>query len=570
MLNKLDGFDEYMDMILKDWNVPGVGVGIVKGKELVFSKGYGYRDYGNKLPFTPSTLFPIASNTKLFTAVAAGLLVDEGKLTFDEPIRDLVPELRFFDNTLNAAVTLRDMLAHRTGITRHDTIWYKSGFTPKELFERLKFMRPVEPLRQTFIYNNMMYEAVGYIIELLTGRSWAQFVQEQILAPLEMKDTVFSVSEMRNKPDFSVPFTEKRDSSELHKIPYYEDTIHSSPAGGIVSNIQEMSHWLVALMNGGAISETNVIPNGILKATMEPAISLPNTVAEMRGFWELFNENYGMGRDTASYRGHLLTGHGGDINGFHSQVSFMPREQIGVLVFVIGDHCAVLRDVIGYNIYERLLGLDHTPWSARWLDIVSKYKQADKEARRKADGNKMPNTNPSHALLDYAGAYEHPAYGVLNIKLNGEQLQFEFHEAELPLIHFHYDRFDTANDEIHGKWSVNFITNPLGDIAQAVMSLDESEAAFIRLPEKPDDDLLKQLVGTYQTATGYKLQVNLKEGELWLDKPPEPKDRLIPYKGLQFRIAKFSDTIFEFVQVEGETKSLKQTQPYGEFVFIKT
>jgi len=136
-------------------------------------------------------------------------------------------------------------------------------------------------------------------------------------------------------------------------------------------------------------------------------------------------------------------------------------------------------------------------------------------------------------------------------------------------MHFHFDRFDTPNDEIHGQWSVNFITNPLGDIDQAVMSLDQAEAVFVRLPEKMDDALLKQLVGTYQTATGYKLQVNLKEGELWLVNPQAPKDKLIPYKELQFRVAQFSDTVFEFIYVDGEIKLLKQTQPYGEFVYTK-
>jgi CubicO group peptidase (beta-lactamase class C family) len=122
-----------MEKALKDWNAPGVVVGIVIEDKLAFAKGYGYRDYEKKLPFTPTTLCQIASNTKLFTAVAAGMLVDEGKLTWDKPARDSVPAIRFYNDQLNNTVTLRDMLAHRTGITRHDTIWYKSDFTRKEL-----------------------------------------------------------------------------------------------------------------------------------------------------------------------------------------------------------------------------------------------------------------------------------------------------------------------------------------------------------------------------------------------------------------------------------------------------
>src|SRR6266478_126308 len=140
--SKLKEIDPYMEKLLKDWNAPGVGVGIVVNDKLVFAKGYGYRDYEKKLPFTARTLCPIASNTKLFTAVAAGFLVKEGKLDWDKPIRDFVPSIRFYNDELTSAITLRDMLAHRTGITRHDAIWYKSDFNRKELFERLKFLEP--------------------------------------------------------------------------------------------------------------------------------------------------------------------------------------------------------------------------------------------------------------------------------------------------------------------------------------------------------------------------------------------------------------------------------------------
>ncbi len=144
---KLEGFDAYMEKILKDWNAPGIGVGVVVGDKLVFAKGYGYRDYGKKLPFTPDTLCQIASNTKLFTSVAAGLLVDEGKLTWDKPVRDSIPAIQFYNDFLNDNVTLRDMLSHRTGITRHDMIWYQSDDTRKQLFEKLKYLEPKEPLR---------------------------------------------------------------------------------------------------------------------------------------------------------------------------------------------------------------------------------------------------------------------------------------------------------------------------------------------------------------------------------------------------------------------------------------
>jgi CubicO group peptidase (beta-lactamase class C family) len=567
---KLQGFDAYMAKILKDWNAPGIGVGIVVGDNLVFAKGYGYRDYEKKLPFTHSTLCQIASNTKLFTAVAAGLLVDEGKLTWDESVRNSVPSIRFYNDDLNNTVTLRDMLAHRTGITRHDTIWYKSDDTRKQLFDKVKYLEPQKPLRQTFLYNNLMYAAAGYIIELQSGKTWEDFVRDRIFKPLDMTNTVYSIADMLKQPDFGVAFTEKRDTFEIYKIPYYEDIGGVAPCGAIISNIQDMSHWLIALMNDGRYQGTQVLPSAVLKATLEPAIALPNTETETRGYWELLNEAYGMGRDTVSYRGHLLTYHGGDLPGFHSQVSFLPRERIGVLVFVIGNHCASLYDTISYNVYERLLGMDQTPWSSRLLEIRLKGKKAGTEARAKAGADRIPDTKPSHPLKDYAGDYEHPAYGVLKIGMKDNQLQFDFHKLIWPLSHFHYDRFETPDDELYGRFAVNFLTNPQGDIDKAVISLDEAEVTFTRRPEALDPKLLEQIAGTYETPTGYKFQVVLKEDRsLCLVFPGQPEEKLLPYKGLMFRIEHFSDVILEFVMENGRVTTLKQRDPSGEYVFIK-
>lgn len=567
---KLAGFDDYMAKVLKDWNGPGIGVGIVVGDKLVFAKGYGYRDYENKLPFTARTVCPIASNTKLFTAIAAGMLVEDGKLTWDKPVRESVPAIRFYNDQLNNTVTLRDMLSHRTGITRHDTIWYKSDFTRKELFDRVKYLEPQEPIRQSFLYNNLMFAAVGYMIELQSGKTWEQFLRERILQPLEMSSTSYSIADMVKQPEHGAGFTEKRDSFEIYRIPFYEDIAGVAPCGAIVSNIEDLSHWMVALMNDGKYNGRQVLPAEVLKQTLQPSIALPNIAAEQRGFWEVLNAAYGMGRQTADYRGHLITYHGGDLPGFHSQVSFLPKEHIGVIVLVIGNHTAPLYNLVSYNVYERLLGMDQTPWIKRGLDIRLKGKEAAKQARSKAGEDRVPNTKPSHPLEAYADSYENPAYGVLKIGLKGNQLQFDFHKIKMPLTHFHYDRFDTPDDELDGKWSVNFRTNPQGDIEEAVMSLDEAEAVFTRKPENLDAKLLEQLAGSYETPTGTKVRVNYQENSgLSLAEPGAPPVPLNQVKGLRFRTPQFSDTIFEFVVENGQVKALKQKDPGGEFAFPK-
>src|SRR5215831_19819900 len=178
-----------MEQTLKNWNTPGMGMTIVAEDKLVFVNSYSYQDYKKKVPFTAKTMQPIASNSKLFTAVAAGMLVDEGKLTWDKPIKQSVPEIEFYNDQLNSNVTLRDMLSHRTGVTRHDLIWFKSPFTRKELFDRLKYLEPQEPMRTTFLYNNLMFAAAGQVIEMKSGKKWEDFVREKIFAPLGMSTT---------------------------------------------------------------------------------------------------------------------------------------------------------------------------------------------------------------------------------------------------------------------------------------------------------------------------------------------------------------------------------------------
>jgi len=569
---RLEGFDDYMAKVLVDWNVPGIGVGIVVKDKLVFAKGYGYRDYGRKSPFTPTTTQPIASNTKLFTTIAAGMLVDDGKLDWDVPIREYVPSIKFYNDDLDRAITVRDMLSHRTGITRHDSIWYKSDFTQKDLFNRLRYLEPSQTPRTVFLYNNMMYAGAGYSIELLSGQSWETVVRERILRPLGMNSTTFTIDEMVNTPEPGVPYTERRDSTELYRIPYYSDAIGVAPAGAINSSIVDMSKWLIALMNDGLLEGQRVLPRAAIRESLAPSIALPNTGLETRGWGELLNAAYGMGRWTASYRGHLIAYHGGDLPGFHSQVSTMPSDGIGVIVFVIGNHAAPLYNIVTYNVYERLLGLSLTPWSERQNAIRLKNKEAGKLARTKAGSGKVEGTRPSHKLDDYIGEFAHPAYGVLTISKSNDSLLFDFHKIRLPLSHFHYDRFDTPDDEQDGKWSVSFITNPQGEVDRAEMSLDEAAVTFRRrvAAALTEINTLRQYAGEYETPSGGRFQVVIRPGEtLAIQNPDGTFRNLIPWQPHRFHIKEFADVVYEFTVVGGRTTGLKQSDPSGEYLFTR-
>lgn len=522
---RLEGFDAYMERLLRDWNGVGFGVGILVGDEVVLAKGYGYRDYGRKLPFDAKTLFAIGSNTKLFTAVTAGQLVEEGLLRWDAPLRESMPHFQLYSPALTNTVTLRDMLSHRTGVANRNFIWYDSGFTGAELFDRLRFLEPEAELRERYLYNNMMYAAVGQVVAAKSGMPWSEFLQQRIFYPLGMSSTSVGIGRLRTAADAVVPFTERRDNEELYPLPIWEAAdAGAAPAGAIVSNIDDLLRWLTALMNEGRYQNRQVLPAAVLKETLEPGIAMNNGTDAARGWHELVNPISSMGRMRAAYRGHLLTYYGGDLPGFHSQISFMPHERIGVIVLVIGDHTSKLYNPISYQIYERLLGLEPTPWSERLLDIRSKERQAQKEARarERAEQARVRNTRPSHRLADYVGEYQHPAYGLLEIALHSGQLQLHFRNVRVAMTHFHYDRFELPDQEgvefLRVNRSIRFFTDHQGNVDAALISLDNTDVTFLRRPprkrldsegvhlSRPPSDTAPQSVGSHAAGLAAEAQ----------------------------------------------------------------
>lgn len=539
---QLKGVDEIINTILKDWNVPGAGVGVVVKDKLVFAKGYGYRDLEKKLPVTANTLFQIASNTKLFTATGIGLLVNKGELEWDLPIRNFVPQLEFYNEDLNKNVTIRDMLSHRTGISRHDFMWEGADFTREELFDRIKYLEPSLPLRQGYLYNNLMYIAAGRIIELKSGQVWEDYIQQTFFKPLEMSHSLFVTEEMQKQADYMKPYYEKRDGT-LAPYPMYTKNVALSAAGSIISSITDMSHWLAAHMNGGMYKASQVIPTNIIHETMTPA-TIDSSVPDTN--YETLNSIYGMGRRGMSYKGHYRVEHGGAIGGIYSLVSFMPADSIGIIVYINGDHASVLPVVIGNTIYDKLLNLTPTNWSERSLEGYKKRKEAARETLLKPDADRIANTKPSHAISDYAGEFVNPGYGTMRITEANGQLSFSFHTVTLPLHHYHYDRFVSEDDEVWGRWSFLFESDPQGSIQSVRLDLDEREVTFTRTADAAlsNPSFMEKLSGIYTGLAG-TITIELLETELIIQSSLQ--QHLVPYKGKMYRIKEYPDQTIEFV-----------------------
>lgn len=201
----LRGSSKFISQQMEEWEVPGCAVAIVKDGKVIFAEGFGFRDVLKGLKVTPQTLFAIASCTKAFTAAAIGILADEGKIEWDTPVQDYVPTFKLHDPRTTQYVTVRDLLCHRSGLARHDAMWYGSSYTRKDIFDRIRHLEPNLDFRSAWQYSNIVYSAAGCLIEQITGKTWEEFVRERIFHPLEMKSSNFSFEETKTFPDFALP-----------------------------------------------------------------------------------------------------------------------------------------------------------------------------------------------------------------------------------------------------------------------------------------------------------------------------------------------------------------------------
>jgi CubicO group peptidase (beta-lactamase class C family) len=476
----LNGLDGFVEQVMKDWKVPGLSVAIVKDGKVVYAKGFGYRDVKKQLKVTPDTLFAIGSCSKAFTATALAILADEGKLDWDKPVRDYLPDFRLHDAYATANMRPRDLVTHQSGLPRHDLVWYGSPLSRKEIFERLRYLEPSRPLHARFQYNNLMYMTAGVLIERVSGNSWEEFVRRRILDPLGMKISNFSVNDSQKTPDFSLPYGEEKD--EVKEIPFRNiDAI--GPAGSINSSVNEMTRWLLLQLGKGKFEGRQILSEKGLGEVHTPQIIAGGDLK----YDESFYSSYAMGWGVTSYRGHPALSHGGGIDGFTSAVRFLPKDQLGVVVLTNSSSPA--SGLIASNAVDRMLGLSEAPWAQRAKDDMARGREAQAKSRAEDESKRKKDARPTHPLSDYTGQFEHPAYQTLTVTQDGEQLKFDLHGLTGGLKHYHYDIFQGVEGAsgLEGT-KVTFLINRAGEIDRVSIPLESSvkEIVFTRKP-KPEE-----------------------------------------------------------------------------------
>ena len=562
----LKGFDKFIIKAMEEWKVPGLAIAIVKDGKVIFSEGFGFKDVKQGLKVTPKTLFAIGSCTKAFTATAMGILVDEGKLDWDKPLREYLPGFKLKDSFAAERMTPRDLVCHRSGLPRHDLVWYNASASRQELFDRLQYLEPSRDFRTTFQYQNLMFMTAGYMVGKIAGTSWEGFIQNRIFVPLGMTDSNFSVSDSQQSPDFALPYMEKED--KVIEIPFRNiDTI--GPAGSINSSVTDMTNWLYLNLNKGKFGEVQVISANSLSEVQSPQM----IASKSYKYDETFYSMYGMGWGITSYRGHLLLSHGGGIDGFTALVSLLPKDKMG-MVILTNLNGTPLTQIVAYNAIDRLLGLDEISWNKRIREEVDKAKEEAKKAEKEKDKDRKMDTKPSHLLGDYAGEYENPGYGVISINKDGDQLKGEFNSIPFSLTHYHYDIFELYNELLEQKQKISFLTDNKGNIGSLSVQLEPAvkEIEFTRAPEKGmmERSFLEKFAGQYILGE-VTVTVSLKgEKTLVLTVPGQPEYELVPYKGTEFNLKNLAGFSIEFIMDEsGAVKEAKVTQPNGVFTAKK-
>lgn len=429
----------------KAWGAPGLGVAVVRDGETLL-RSYGLREMNSDAPVTPDTVFALASVSKAFTTAAIAMLVDEGKLKWDEPVRTYLPWFHLQDPAADAGVTLRDLVSHRSGMPRHDALWYAQDWTREETVRRFCQAPHSTPFRSTYEYSNIPYLAAALALEAVSGMTWEQFVSKRIFRPLGMKTAGTDVQDAQKLPDHASPHEKYK--GRLTVLPWLDMCVEG-PCGGINASARDLGRWMQFQLGGGEFRGKKLISREALSETHKPSAVIPTENPDKHGLDFGTNiSSYCLGWTLQDYRGHTMLSHGGLIDGFTSTVALVRRSGLGVAVLCnLSGGSAAPAAVRG--ILDAALGLP--AWN--WPRLFKARIQADRaEARKNKAEERQKNprlrgTRPSLPPSSYAGTYENAAYGTLEVSCEDGRLRLKHACLDLPMKHYHLDVFSFKKDE---------------------------------------------------------------------------------------------------------------------------
>ncbi len=463
----LASVEAYFEEAIAQWDVPGLALAVVKGDEVVMARGFGVRERGKDEAVDENTLFAIGSASKAFTAAALAMLVDEGKLGWDDPATKHLPGFQLFDPAVTRELTVRDLLCHRSGLPRGDLLWYATPYRRDEILRRVGRLEPEWSFRSHFGYQNIMYLAAGQIVPRATDLSWDDFVKQRVFLPLGMKSTVTSVKALESLENVATPHA--KIDGDVEAVAW-RDIDNVGPAGSIISNVSDMAQWVRLQLGEGAVGDRRLISTAALAEMQAPQTIIQSEEYYRAIYPEAHFLCYGLGWFLHDYAGRKIVEHGGAIDGMRAKVAMIPEEELGVVILTNAERSR-LPTALMFYIFDLYLKPEPRDWSSEFLSLAQEAEKQAEEAKAKRRAERAENTEPSLPLEAYAGAYENDLYGEVNVQLEIDHLVLDtFSVLNADLEHWHYDTFlSRYRDRGIEPRLITFHLNTSGKVESLVM-----------------------------------------------------------------------------------------------------
>ena len=485
--SQIKKIDKHLAQQVEDWNIPGIAVAIVRKDEVLLSEGYGVKSVNTNEPVDDESLFAVASNTKAFTAMAIGMLVEEGKLSWDDPVQKHLPYFELYDPYVSANMTVRDLLCHRSGLATFsgDLIWYGSKYNREEVIKRAKHLEPKYGFRESYGYQNIMFIAAGEIVSKVSGMTWDEFIDQRFFTPLRMEKSNTSVDSFTPESNKVMPHNEKKGKNkEIAWVNW--DNIGG--AGAINSSASEMAHWLQLQLGNGVYNGDTLFSSQTQKETW--TIHTPKSVSNWQSNMlpSKTIKGYGLGWDIFNYRGKRIVTHGGGYDGMISQTVMIPEEDLAFVVLT--NNINYLPFALTYELTDMLLGIKEVTEINSTLLEYKKGDQASEAVKERAsEESRIKDTTPSLKLEEYAGTYGGDMYGNCEIRVVGDQLTFQFEPTPLfrgTLRYWHYDTFQLnwGSQMMLPSGTAQFIIGTDGKVEEMRIVVDNPDFDFTELEFK--------------------------------------------------------------------------------------
>lgn len=468
----LAAFDKYVAHAACDWKVPGLAIAVVKGDSLVFAKGYGVLEIGKPAPATEHTRFAIGSTTKAMTVASLAMLVDDGKLRWDDRVIDYFPDFQLYDAYATRELTVRDLLTHRTGLPSTDLLWAfpENQYTASEMMRRLRYVRPISSFRSQWEYQNNMYGIAGALVAKLSGMPWETFIRKRIFAPLGMTESTPLVAGIAGQPNIAVPHGEVHDTVRVVAL---RTTDAIAPAGSVWSSVSDMSKWMRFMLDSGRIGTKRLIQPATFREIIAPQIRAPASQYPALRLAQPHFFSYALGWFVEDYHGETVWMHTGSIDGMSAIIGLLPERHVGVYVLANLDH-AELRHALMFKVFDMYAvrdGRRMRDWSADVKALFDSAHAAQRVAAAGARGagasSESAGPPPSLALERYAGTYSDSTYGNVQVTVAAGALRAHFGNFDIgDMTHAQYDTFRSRRDDpLEGITELTFIPDGAGHIS---------------------------------------------------------------------------------------------------------